>query len=254
MNSDKNKIEVSRSRRWVISCGAVVFLCALVFGIFRTIPAAKVPSYGGRSAESWLGDVFAPRPDSDVRRKEAIVAFAKMGPEGINFLVERIGRDDNVFAKCYLKVLLRLPFRLQRFLPTPSNKAMLAHSAALVLSSLSFEQSDQQPQRTLVRMVKLLESNNRQTRFRAASVIARYAQSYRTQVNVAPLERELIHALNDESLEMRFSIAWALNASGLGREDVLKAVQPFLTNADPRIRRNGETLLQQATNRSVTMH
>lgn len=190
-----------------------------------------MPGYDGRSAEWWL------------RHSEGVAAFEKMGPDGSDFLIMALGRNENVLSQWYRRAIRKLPPQASRWLLQPSNAENQANAASQILEVSGFEQ------RRLSGLVTLLKHHNSRTRARAARIVSRYAQRYGKNIDLAQFQPELMRNLNDENLDTRLSIAGALNVAEIGSAEVIEALRPALTNGDLRIRRLAKMETQEATSK-----
>ncbi|MBI3853706.1 MAG: hypothetical protein HY298_25965 [Verrucomicrobia bacterium] len=189
-----------------------------------------MPSYAGRSAESWLRDVFG----STTSRKSqtaAIAAFSEMGTNGVAFLVESLERRDGALSLLYRRLFTRLPPMLRQRLTAPVDTDSLANAASLVLLNVR----DSAPERTFPRLVRLLSSDHSRTRLYAAGVVQHYALNYR-QFDFAPFRAELVGALRDTNDWIRIEVVIALDALNLSGPKLLPALRAALTNSNPTIR------------------
>ena len=214
---------------------------AVALAIMLALIAARssTPSYAGRSAESWLCDVFdAPR--GPTTQSDDIAAFREMGAKGISFLVDSLGRQDHALRRLYRRILAKLPLALRRRMPRPVDADTLANAASLMLLNVR----DNAPQRTFQRLVRLLSSGNPRTRLHAAVTMQYYTLNY-PQLDCVRFRPQLIRALDDGNDWVRIKIATMLDTVGLGGPELLSALRPGLTNSDPMVRNAAQSTLDR---------
>ena len=221
-------------------------MIALVFVPTRS----TMPSYGGRSAESWLRDVFS-TASSGNSQTAAIEAFREMGTNGIVFLVEALNRRDNTWDRFYQRVFAKLPPVLRQKMPRPVYASALASAAILVL----FNVRDTAPEQTLPRLARLLSASNPRTRLDAASVLKHYDQNH-PGLDIARFRSELIPVLNDENDWTRIEVATVLDTARLGGPELIPALKPALTNSSPLIRSAAQAIVDhlEAANATARSH
>ena len=201
-----------------------------------------MPSYAGRSAEDWL-NVYHNRSGS-TSAVAAFDAFRQMGTNGVAFLVESLGRGDNVWSqRVYPSIFRHVPMVVAERLPEPGYPDALASTAQMVLAELTVEKRDSTPERTFTRLVKLLELRDDLRREWVAAVVGQYANTY-PQLDLAPFRAELARALNDDYPGVRFLIADASPiAKLLGPALVESSLKPYLTNSEPGLRNAAQEFL-----------
>ena len=220
-------MENKKSHRWL-------WLVISIIGILLTVCFVNAPkpspSWQGRTAESWMAEIFASGATAQSQRAD-LDAFNEMGTNGINFLVSTLGQRENLWQKNYQRIHHRLPVTLQNRLPRPFYADSQISCAAFVLGNVR----DANPARTFPRLVSLLTAPNPQTRRCAAQIISHYVMNYQ-RLDYTSYRPDLFRALgSNDDMTLIYLITAVRNAKLRGPELTL-ALQPALSNADSAIR------------------
>ena len=177
----------------------------------------------------------------------AVAAFQQMGTNGITFLVESLGRGDNVWSRRWSPwIFTHAPMAVAQRLPEPHHADILAYTSQILLDQLTMERRDPTPERTFARLLKLFRLHDDYRREWVASIVWRYTETY-PQLDLIPFRAELIRALNDDYLGVRIYIANSSPVAKLvGPELVRSSLTPYLTSSDPALRIPAEEVLAQA--------
>jgi len=240
VNPEWNKKNLLRRRVGVAIVTPAALALILTLALLSVGPT--MPSYAGRSAEAWL-NIYHDRSGYT----SAVEAFRQMGTNGIAFLVESLGRGDNVWSRrLYPWIFRHVPIVVAKRLPEPMYRDALASTAQMVLDVLSLEKRDPEPERTFARLVKFLELHDDFRREGVAAEVARYAEMY-PRLDLTPFRPELVRALNDDYLGVRLFIADSSRiAKLLGPDHVRWSLTPYLTNSDPSLRVSAREVLFRA--------
>jgi hypothetical protein len=220
---------------WIVPIIGVIALVAVLSKTGRP----TMPSYQGRSAESWLGAAFNMQITTH-SQQAFFTAFQSMGTNGISFLLDSIDWKASFSEKAYASCYAKLPLTVQRRIPSPRYPKMLGAAANLVLLNVR----DSAPERTLPRLVQLLSANDPQTRQMAAGLIQHYMSNY-PRLDYSAFRPQLVQALNDTDDWTRILAAIALINAKLAGPEVVSALKSSLTNSQPDIRQAAQITLDR---------
>lgn len=237
---------------WAVA--GVLTIVALLLWLF--LGGRSIPCAGGHDAEYWLTHVFRssiPRTTSTKvttpSQLEAIKAFRKMGPAGVEYLVDALGRADSPWYKFKTNLYPRLPIAVGRHLSTPVPADLIASAASLVLINIR----DEDPQKSFPRLVRLLSSNDPRTRLHAASVISSYAERYRS-LDIARHEKALRRALHDSNYWIRVHAVVTLDVAGLAGPDMIRVLRPAATTDDANLDAAAVSLIHRMETNAASAH
>ncbi len=225
-----------------ISLGVLGFSVLLTITVFTTSPG--IPSYKGRSAESWLQGVFATGATGTTQR-EAIDAFKEMGTNGINFLVESLDYHDSPSRKISVFIHSRLPASLRAKIQTPLDENSRFIIAALVLMNVR----DPKPEATFPKLVQMLDAVQNDKRHYICGLISHYPMNY-PRVNYSRYRADLIRALKSSDGWNSIYLATALKHANLKGPELISALQSALTNSNPSIRKAAQQTLDSLTEKN----
>lgn len=224
--------------------------------LWLSLGTGSIPSAGGHDAEYWLAHVFRssiPRTTSakvtNSSQLEAIQAFRTMGPAGVEYLVDALGRSENPWYKFKTNLYPRLPIEVRKHLSTPVPADLLVSAASLMLINIR----DEDPQKSFPRLVRLLSSNDPRTRLHAASLVSNYAERYRS-LDIAQHEKALRRALHDSNYWIRVHAVVTLDVAGLAGPDMIRVLRPAATTDNAILDATAVNLIHQMETNTATAH
>jgi hypothetical protein len=96
-------------RRWIIIlAGIVVLLAAAIWVLEANRSSAPMPTYQGKTAQYWLGEIFT------TNQTTALQAFRAMGTNAAPMLLKAISARDSFWMKSYSTLCRLLPVSVRR--------------------------------------------------------------------------------------------------------------------------------------------
>jgi len=231
------RVEVRRSTKlWLLA----FVLLGLFLLFIMTATKEQGPSHSGRPAEEWLREVGqtiiaasnrtvlqSQIKDSFQRKKASVEAFQQMGPPGVQFLVEALGRQNSRWNRIALDLHPSLPDFVRRYVPEPVNRVVLPGAASTVLVNLK----DTEPVATFGRLVALLESPSPNTRLNASVLIWRYTEKYES-LDLPHYAPQFRSALDDANYWIRVNAVLTMHRGKMADAGMIPALSPALTSGD----------------------
>jgi len=104
--------------------GTLVIAASALVTCF-VVQSKRQPTYGGRTAKSWLEQVF----DAKGNQRQAIDALRELGAKAVPVEIDALARTDSPLNKWYQSVYPKRPLSLQRHLPKPINAEAMRSAA-----------------------------------------------------------------------------------------------------------------------------
>lgn len=223
MEDVEHSMPKAERRSWkrllIAVAGGLLLAAAALVAIGLWVHSAWMPSYGGKTAEEWLGQVFT------TNQPQAMEAFRKMRPDTLPFVMRELQSRETRWDRYYFRKYPTLPAWLKKRLPQPILKSVVWERSRLVLMS------EPDARKMLPELARILEGRNVQIRPQIAGII--YNLAGPGDEGIAPA---LGRCLKDSDPDVRWTVAQTLGRIGPGAKAAIPELAAALNDPSPTVR------------------
>jgi HEAT repeat protein len=202
---------------------AVLVILGVILGaVAFSLQRSKAPSYQGKGINAWLRELTSAYGQADLqKRHEAEQAFRMVGEQAVPYIVASLRKSDSPWTGYYRTIWGRLPARLQRLLPIPTEEipSQVGEGALFAIGEPA--------KPALIVLLKDHDPLIREVSARTLGALAHY-----TGTDLQGAKAALIHCLRDPDTGVRWFAAYDLGYLGSDAVTAVPSLIPLLKDPE----------------------